>query len=492
MNPIFEINIQLPTDNSDTLTSSISKQLKENIENGNLPADTKLPSSRKFALQFGVSRNTVLHIYDSLINEGCLYSKQGGGTYVKATRVAKPAKSPPVDYEAKLVQSWNHRDICNVLPKQSQWRFNFSVGKADTNHFPFELMRKYLAQSTHAYSKRKAFDISPKGYDRLRQVLANHLAISRTIICSADDLIMTSGAQQALDLIAKVLIKPGETKVVVEQPCYAMAETLFKAHGATVVSVAVDEEGIIIDDIPHDTDIIYVTPSHQFPLGMPMSAKRRRSLIELADQQDMLIIEDDYDSEFRLTNDPVETLYSHAKKDNIFLIGTFTKIMIPDVRAGFIITPEWASNALQAAKFITDRRQPIIRQHTLYSFIEQGHLLKHLRKMRKVYQDRYHALLTACKEHADGLITPIPVKAGIHVAANLPKRINAYHLAEKVAQHQVSILSVQHLCPHLGSQTLGTQILGNQTTKHNALVFGLGRIEAQDISEGVRNIMKHV
>ncbi|TBR44268.1 PLP-dependent aminotransferase family protein [Marinomonas agarivorans] len=476
MNPIFEINIQLPTKKSgDTLVDSISRQLKENIENGSLPADTRLPPSRKFASQFTISRNTVLHIYDNLINEGYLYTKQGGGTYVKAPRAKKAIKPPPADYKTKLVASWQQHDLCSILLNQTQREFDFSVGKSDTSYFRFDLMRKYLAQSTHVHSKHREIDTLAKGYPPLRQVLVNHLAISRAIVCAEEDLILTNGAQQALDLIAKVLIKADQTKVVIEQPGYPMAEILFRAHGAIVVPVAVDENGLMVDDIPDDTDIIYVTPSHQFPLGMSMTQERRRSLMALADQQDMLIIEDDYDSEFRLTDDPVETLYAHAKKDNVFLVGTFSKSLIPDVHTGFIVAPEWASDALQKAKFVTDRYQHIIRQQAMHLLIEQGLMLKYLSKMRQVYQDRYQALLTACQKHSDGLIQPIPIKAGIHVTANLPEHIDAKQVAKAAAAQQVSILSVQDICP--------------RATDHNALVFGLGRIEAHVIETGIERIM---
>lgn len=478
MNQVFEINITLPTNSNDTLTDSISRQLKENIEQGNLPANTKLPSSRQFAQQFNISRNTVLHIYDNLINEGYLYTKRGDGSYVKAPRATQKIKPAPDDLQNKLVSSWCHVDMSSILLKQPNKKFNFNVGETDINHFPFDLMRKYMVQSTRSYSKRSVLDISPKGDDALRQVLVNHLAISRTVLCSEDNLIVTNGFQQSLDLIAKILIKPNQTKVVIEQPCYAMAEILFQAHGAIVVPVAVDKEGIIVDDIPHDADLIYVTPSHQFPLGMAMSPKRRHSLMALADQNNMLIIEDDYDSEFRLTREPVNTLYTHAKKDNVFLIGTFSKSLMPDVRTGFIAAPVWASEALQSTKFVTDRRQPAIRQRALHAFIEQGHLLKHLKKMRRIYQERYQALLLACEKHSNGVITPIPIKAGIHVTANLPNSINAKELADELTQHQVSICSIQHVV--------------NQPITHNGLIFGLGRIEAQNIEAGIQKIMQAI
>ena len=210
----------------------------------------------------------------------------------------------------------------------------------ELKYFPFDTWRRILAKTSRQQVAKNAFDGNPQGSNLLRQAIAQHLSVARALPCVEDELVVTAGAQQALDLIARILIEPGKTKVAMDSPGYSMARCAFEAAGAEVVPVPVDEQGMQVETIPLDVDLVYVTPSHQFPFGMSMSVARRLSLLEIAENHDMSIIEDDYDSEFRISGVPLESMKLHDNYDNVFYIGTFSKCLLPDLRCGFVQVPK--------------------------------------------------------------------------------------------------------------------------------------------------------
>jgi GntR family transcriptional regulator/MocR family aminotransferase len=301
--------------------------------------------------------------------------------------------------------------------------------------------------------------------------LATHQSWSRAISSHADDFLITSGAQQAFDLIAKIMISPNQTTVAIEDPGYPLALQLFQSYGAKIVLIPLDKEGMIIDKIPNNVDLIYCTPSHQFPLGMPMSINRRSALLKYARDNHCLIIEDDYDSEFRLTQRPLDALKSMDTHDLVFYVGTFSKSLLPDLRVGFIIMPKWAKTSLCGTKLLTDWHNNWLIQDALADFIQQGHLIKHLKKMRKLYSDRYSTLTQWIKQHENSKMHIINAYAGVHVSAILRDDNNAKSIASSLKEHKISILSIEDLCP--------------SNAPMNGLIFGYGNIESSHIIQAL-------
>jgi GntR family transcriptional regulator/MocR family aminotransferase len=276
--------------------------------------------------------------------------------------------------------------------------------------------------------------------------------------------LVTSGAQQAFDLLAKVLAGA----VAVENPSYPPMRAAFEAAGAKLMPISVDAEGLDVNQLPRQARIICVTPSHQFPLGSAMSMARRMALLEFARKNEAVIIEDDYDCEFRYESRPLDALQTIDRHESVFYVGTFSKSMFPDLRLGFIVAPPWALDALVAAKQQSDLLSPFVNQHTLAAFIADGHLARHIRKMRAIYSQRRRVLL----DGLPGWLHPIPSFAGLHIAALIDGC--ADDLVERARDVGVGVGSVSRYC------------VGKPKTQ--ALIFGYGGIPERSIVEGLARL----
>jgi len=306
----------------------------------------------------------------------------------------------------------------------------------------------------------------------LRDAIAKHVSVSRAVACHPDDVLVTNGAQQAFDLLARVLAGGRQTLVAVENPSYTPMRAVFEAVGARLAPVPVDNDGMLVDQLPSQARIVCVTPSHQFPLGSAMSMTRRMALLEFARKNGAVVIEDDYDCEFRYDGRPLEALQTIDGHESVFYVGTFSKSMFPEVRLGFIVAPPWALEALIAAKQDADLISPFINQHALAAFISEGHLARHIRKMRSVYSQRRQRLLDGLQRGFSRWLTPVPSFAGLHVAALL--QVDADEVVERAREIGVGIGAVGRYC-------LGTpQIQG--------LVFGYGAISERSIVEGLARL----
>lgn len=485
MEPIFELNITLPKDKKRKLRQSLYRQLKIAINEGRLTAGIRLPPSRVLAQELQVSRNTVIAVYELLVNEGYLQTTLGAGTYVASFQPASRHKvvtertAKDKIYETRLTTFWRNTNAHRKIPPQPSARFDFRVGRPDLTLFPFEVWRRVLARTARQQSCNQCQNSNPQGQASLRSAIAMHLSVSRAVACTSEDIIVTSGAQQALNILARILITPSKTQVAIEHPGYPMAKQIFSAAGAKIINVPVDLEGIVVEAIPTTVKIIYLTPSHQFPLGVAMSARRRAALLDFAQAYDVSVIEDDYDSEFRFGEQPLDALQTQDRGNNVFYVGTFSKTMFADLRTGFVVMPLWAKEAMVTAKLLNDWYNPLLPQEALATFINQGHLGRHIRKVRKLYKIRYETLLEALTFYCKDLLRPIPIHAGVHLSALLADHYNAQHIATAAKQAGVSV------------RTLGD--FTHEKPEVNGLVFGFGCIDAKDINQGVSiigNILK--
>lgn len=477
----FEFPLEIPQRGSRQRLTALHGQLRAAILDGRLKAGLRLPATRALADALGVSRNTVVAAYDLLLGEGYIAARRGAGNFVAdlaVRREAVPNKPDATRAEERLAPYWRNFTSVPLPAPLGKFTHDFRLGVPDGRQFPYEIWRRLSARALRQLSKAAPLYDLAQGRHGLRDAIARHISFARAVACAPDDVVVTSGAQQAFDLLARVLVTPGRTVLAVEDPGYPSLQSAFLAAGARVVGVPVDEEGLVVEKLPADANVIYVTPSHQFPLGVVMSPQRRVALLEFAQARGAVIIEDDYDSEFRYSGRPLDALQTLDRNETVCYVGTFSKCLFPTLRIGYAVAPSWLRVALVNAKSQTDWHGDVLAQDTLAAFIAEGHLVRHVRHMRKIYGERRDALLEAMHRHASDALQPWASDAGLHLAANLAGSVDARVLAARAAEAGINV------------DTLNAYAV--DAAPINGMAFGLGRIDASRAEEAVRQLMRLV
>lgn len=489
VDPLFEIKLDLKPRGSREASRSLHHELRAAILDGRLAAGSKLPATRRSAAFFGVSRNTAAEVYERLVTEGHAVTRHGAGTYV-AERTARPSARGIAEVSGvqRLNKFWLRADVTAAMgfwqdahdspPARKGALADFRPAMVDSRLFPLDVFRRVSAKQLRGLERRPATYKSAQGNQgnyHLRRAIIKHIAITRAVACQPEDILVTSGAQQAFDLLARALVTPHETTVALEDPGYPPMRVAFAAAGAKLVPVGIDEEGLIIEKLPADVRVICVTPSHQFPLGVTMSLRRRQALIEFARERGAIIIEDDYDGEFRYEGSPLPALRTSQAADVVFYVGTFSKCMLSALRLGYIVAPAWAMSTLTAAKNCLDWHCPTPIQSAVADFIAEGHLTRHVRKMRDIYKQRRQLLLELMRDRLNQWLLPIPSFYGMHIAALARPGLDLEAVAQGL-QQQVKI------------HTLSRYYLGPQTRV--GLVFGYGTVDLPEMRRGVSLLRK--
>lgn len=454
MGPLFELEITTAPKGSREVASNLFRQLMSAIVEGRLLPGSRLPSTRAAPDVFGASRNTVQDVYDRLAQEGLVESRHGSGTYVSAARSKLDEPSPP---HAAFVQGrvnpiWQSSEIGSWIgfwqeshEPSPQTIADLRPALVDQRLFPHATFRQVMARALRKLETTPSPSKSPQGNQgngQLRRAIAGHVSLTRALACGADDVLVTSGAQQGFDLLARTLVTPGETIVAVEDPGYPPMRVPFALAGARIAPVRVDSEGIVVDEIPSGAKVICVCPSHQFPLGMPMSPRRRRALLRFAELSGALIVEDDYDGEFRYDGSPIEALRSHASSSHVCYVGSFSKCMFPSLRLGFLVPPGWALPALVTAKNSTDWHSSVPVQAAVARFILDGHLARHIRCVRRIYRDRRELLLDLLDQRLGQQLRVVPSFYGMHVATLARKKIDCEAISRALSARGILIHSL--------------------------------------------------
>jgi GntR family transcriptional regulator/MocR family aminotransferase len=396
-------------------TARIYRDLLEMVRDGRLEAGERLPPTRELAERLEVSRGTVSAAYDRLVAEGFLESRPGSGTFVSRDAVPRQQgrRRAPAGRAVAPHPRW--ASLPDPVPDAPPLELDLSVGGPDTSLFPLAVWRRVVS-STLRPSLLRAPAYDGTGHPDLQGEIARFVGASRSVVAGPDDVLLTNGAQQALDLVARALLGPGDV-VAVEDPGYTAAVRLFASHGARVTGVPVDEEGLVVDELPRAARLVYVTPSHQFPTGAAMSLRRRLALLDWAARRDAVVLEDDYDSEFRFEDRPLEPLQSLDRDGRVVYVGSFSKILMPVLRVGYLVAPQSLQSPLRTAKLLTDWQGDVVTQGALARFMAEGLLSTHLRRATRVYRERRAALLEGLAERTDGRLAVIPSAAGLHVCA---------------------------------------------------------------------------
>ncbi len=454
-------------------TRHLYQRLREAILDGRLAAGERLPSTRQFAASLSLSRTTVTEVYERLAREGYLEGRHGSGTYVAmhATTPARATTYAPL--EATRISEWAKRlpRSRSIVPTR-ELVHDFRPGLPDLANFPIDTWRRLAAYNLRVMSNDVGRYGEAAGLPRLRAAIARYLAHSRAVSCEADDVLICNGSQQALDLLGRILVDRGAC-VAIENPGYTPAAAIFEAMGATIAPIPVDADGIVVDRLPRDARVVYVTPSHQFPLGITLSLARRKSLLAFARQTGAVIVEDDYDSEFRFGGRPMESLQGLDRDASVVYLGTFSKVLFPGLRLGYIVAPRALQAPLTAAKWITDRHASALEQLVMADFIAGGHFRRHVSRMERVYRERRQVLVASLDRFASAWLSLLPSHAGLHVTAELPEAFDVDELVRRASEAGVGLYSIKPFY---------------RRDARPGLIFGYGACGVADIVEGARRV----
>jgi GntR family transcriptional regulator/MocR family aminotransferase len=463
------------------IAAQIHRQLREAIHSGRLAGGTQLPPSRLLAEQLGVSRKTVSAAYERLALDRLIVTQVGAGSFV-ASRVSRSSKMVGIEALGgrAIARQWQGMDTPMLHPAvESRARYEFIGGATSARLFPHGEWRQCVMHALRRVAEARGFYGDSEGLPALREAISRHVGFSRGVDCTLEDIVVTNGAQQALDMVARVLIEPGCT-VVVEEPGYLLASMLLEAQRANVVPVPVDAEGLRVDLIPDGTRLIYTTPAHQFPLGMPMSLERRVALLARAEELGAIVIEDDYDSEFRYDANALASLKSLDRAGLVAYVNTFSKVLSPDLRLGYVVAPPALRAALINAKHLCDRHNPMQMQWALARFITEGHLLKHVRRCHAVFSERRTRLLARLNGDLSEWLEPLPANAGFHIAALFKRSVDVQHLCHLARRVEVGLYGLDEF---------------HRAPGRPGLLMGFGAIEAEDIDpalDRVREVLEEI
>ena len=465
------------------LQEQICEGIRRAIVDGVMRPGMRLPSSRALAEDLSVSRTTTLLAFDQLHAEGYLSSRHGSGTYVaeelpddgpSATPFRLPASGgrPPMSRRgAALAEAL---PITRRLPGPAR---AFRIGVPALDAFPVRLWSRLASRRTTSVTSVQLDYGPPAGLVALREAIADHVQKSRGARCHAEQVYVVGGAQRGLDFICRLLLDPG-TRAGMEEPGYPGAWTALTGAGASIVPLDVDAEGLrVARDItpPAGVRLAYVTPSHQFPLGVPMSLSRRRALLEWARAARAWVVEDDYDSEFLYGTAPVPCLQGLDPDGRVIYVGTFSKSVFPALRLGFVIAPpDLHARMLAARRSAADSQPPFLDQAVMADFMSGGHYARHLRRMRSVYRERLEALVAAAARFCAGALTVRPARTGLHAVADL-RGVDAAAVFEEAMARGVEVMP------------LSAYFHGRSRGGH-ALVLGFGAVGPEAVREGMRTL----
>jgi GntR family transcriptional regulator/MocR family aminotransferase len=428
------------------LTGWLYAELRSAILEGRLAAGARLPASRDFASQYELSRGTVVSVFERLQAEGYVASRVGFGTVVNRVSVVRPARqmsaaSPA--YIRRAISTHKPPRPWIDLPFTKGVR-PFRIGNPATDEFPSKIWGQIAARYARNFSSWLKTEADRGGYRPLRNAVADYLRATRGVRCDGEQIVIVSGAQQALDLLARLLLKEHD-QIWMEDPGYFGATIAFGNVGAEIVPVPVDEEGLLVSIgekiCPHARGV-YLTPAHQFPLGVTMSLERRMAVLKWASRTGAFVIEDDYDSEYRFEGTPVPSLQSLDNHSNVILVGSFGKTLFPSLRLGYVVLPSSLVDCFMAFRHRTDFRNTTIDQAVLCEFIAEGHLARHLRRMRELYGSRLAALIDGGKRHLSGMLQISNVRAGLYTIGFLTNGMSSQQAEKAAALRGIETLGV--------------------------------------------------
>lgn len=466
----------------------IYEGLRSAIIEGRLRPGQGVPSTRTLASELQISRIPVVNAYEQLRTEGYLEAAVGAGTRVaesivdealRSSTLTRPrrANRRPVEHTPRTM-SRRSEELGRAatsqpwLPRQGPFRMNLPA----LEQFPSSVWGKLVSRHARGMTRAIMAYGDARGYLPLREAIADYLGTVRAVRCDPSQVLITTGSQQGLQLSAQVLLNENE-ELCVEDPGYPGARLAFAAAGARIVAVAVDQEGMSVEELTRSAPqarAVYITPSHQYPLGMVMSAGRRMRLLNWAASSGAWIIEDDYDSEYRFGSYPIGSLQGMDGDARVIYVGTFSKVVFPALRLGYVIAPPDLVSAFAGALDAAGIFSSPLYQTVLTDFIREGHLARHIRRMRMLYMERRQALVSALRAQLGSSLEVVGADAGMHLVALLPAGVDDVAISRRAAREGIAALP------------LSTCYVGS--SQRGGLVLGYGGANLRQIRDGVRRL----
>ena len=486
----MDLAINLDSTSTIPLYQQLTEEIRTAVLSGRLKPKQKLPSSRSLAKLLMISRSTVTQSYEQLESEGYLVTLRGSGTYIGdrlpeewlQSKPLKPvtSKVSPVASLSKFGQ--NLTDVGKLQVSEPDYEISFRYGNPDSAYFPIQQWRKLL--NRHCSNSPDLLNYFPDsaGYFPLRKEIANYLGQSRAVNCTPEQIIMINGSQQALDLISRLVLDPGDW-VAMEEPGYLGARYCFLGQFANIQPISVNSEGLdvkALSNCQQKFKLVYVTPSHQFPTGVTMSLSQRIALLQWAEKTGTLIIEDDYDSEYRYESQPIPALQGMDRSQSVIYIGTFSKILFPSLRIGYMVVPPDWTLIIRKAKWLCDRFCPLLEQYALTDWIAEGHFARYIRRMRQLYNQRRQILIATLTHYFGKGVTILGANAGIHVMVRIETDLADEIVIQKAAAAGIGLISARKY--YLQPQRQGEFIFGYAQLEKTQIEKGIGRL-AQILDE---------
>lgn len=451
--------------------------LRGEILAGRLRAGARLPATRDLAARYGLARGTIVSAFEQLTAEGYIEGTVGSGTYVNPVLPEELLEAAPAN-DAPRIAKPKRRLPAFVRQLQTPTIFDarapraFKTDLPAVDLFPIALWAQLTTRRLRRASMTALLGCDAMGYAPLRSAIAEYLVTSRGVRCTAGQIAIVSGTQEALDVTARVLLQRGD-RVCVEDPGYPGAAEIFESHGARIVPVPVDDEGIELRPrLLHNARLLYVTPAHQFPLGSTMSLPRRLELLDRARELGAVIFEDDYDSEYRYSGKPVPALQGIDAHGLVIFSGTFSKVMFPSLRLAYLVVPEDLVDRFAAVIAMTRRHAPVLEQAALCDFITEGHFARHIRRMRGIYGERL-AKLTDCGQN---VLELSPIEAGLQTVGWLPRGRDCDAVAQAAAARNLEVVPLTRY--------------SRRGLKRHGLQLGFAAVDERETARGMRELAK--
>jgi len=458
-------------------------ELRGAILDGRLRPGSRLPATRDLASAYRLSRSTIVTAFEQLKSEGYVEGRSGSGTYVSEVlpehlldvRGPKPEKRLP---HRRIALSAYARRLQPFRGTAVRPMRAFRPNQPALDLFPTDLWAQVAARRLRRVSANLLAGGEALGYRPLREAVAAYLNSSRGVKCTAEQVLILSGAQEALDRTARILLNPGES-VWMEEPGYPGAGVVFRALGAQIRRVPVDAEGLSLEigkkrwRAPR---LVYVTPGHQFPLGVTMSLRRRLALLEWARRSGVLIFEDDYDSEYRYAGRPVPAMQGLDRSGVVIFAGSFTAVLFPALRLGYLVVPEEMVDVFAAAESVSTHHPPLLEQAVLCDFITEGHFARHIRRMREIYAERLQELLESAKEKLSGALEISNVEAGLQTVGWLRPGLSGEKIANLAAVRDVEVVPLSRYA--------------SGRPRREGLILGFAAVDPKELRRGVDELAK--
>jgi GntR family transcriptional regulator / MocR family aminotransferase len=459
------------------------EELRAAILEGRLRPGSRLPATRDLARAYRLSRATIVTAFDQLKSEGYVEGKAGSGTYVSQVlpeqlldvRGPRAEKRLP---HRRIALSEYARRLRPFPARASRPVRAFRAHQPALDLFPTDLWAQVAARRLRRASASLFAGGEPMGYRPLREAVAEYLNTSRGVKCTADQVLILSGAQEGLDRTARLVLNPGEL-IWMEEPGYPRADVVFRALGASIRRVPVDAEGLAFEigrrrwSAPR---LVYVTPGHQFPLGVTMSLRRRLALLEWARLSGTLIFEDDYDSEYRYSGRPIPAMQGLDRSGVVIFTGSFSAVLFPALRLGYLVVPQELVDIFATAASVSTHHPPLLEQAILCDFITEGHFARHIRRMRELYAERLGVLLECAKEKLAGALEISSVEAGLQTIGWLKGNVRAEQVTQLAAERDVEVIP------------LSRYALGK--SRPNGLILGFAAVEPRELRRGVEELAR--